>query len=244
MTDQSPRWERDPTGRHEQRYWDGEKWTDHVADGGTTAVDPVIATAAQSGAEEPTQPAQAIDATVAMPSIERTAVVERVVDERPWWRKKRFLLPIGLFILLIVAGLLGDPPEDDPDERITTASSTTAVEDNLPVATTFTTFQPTTAVTPAPTIAAPPTTARPAAATTARPAPTAAPTTTARPAATTAPPVTAAPTTAAATYVTPGAYCSPAGATGTSKNGEPMTCATESCKGEPYDRPRWRKTNC
>jgi hypothetical protein len=32
-------WYRDPSGRHELRYWDGTAWTDHVADGGQTAVD-------------------------------------------------------------------------------------------------------------------------------------------------------------------------------------------------------------
>ena len=31
----------DPTGRHRQRYWDGAAWTEHVADDGTTGVDPV-----------------------------------------------------------------------------------------------------------------------------------------------------------------------------------------------------------
>jgi hypothetical protein len=34
-----PRWAYDPTGRHELRYWDGERWTHHVADGGVQASD-------------------------------------------------------------------------------------------------------------------------------------------------------------------------------------------------------------
>ena len=29
-------WFDDPTGAHELRYWDGDEWTDHVADGGVT----------------------------------------------------------------------------------------------------------------------------------------------------------------------------------------------------------------
>jgi hypothetical protein len=33
-------WYPDPTGRHQQRYWDGARWTDNVADGGQQAVDP------------------------------------------------------------------------------------------------------------------------------------------------------------------------------------------------------------
>jgi Protein of unknown function (DUF2510) len=34
-------WYPDPRSRHELRYWDGAAWTDHVADGGQTSVDPV-----------------------------------------------------------------------------------------------------------------------------------------------------------------------------------------------------------
>ena len=34
-------WHPDPTGRHEYRYWDGERWTDHVADQGQASIDPV-----------------------------------------------------------------------------------------------------------------------------------------------------------------------------------------------------------
>ena len=33
------RWADDPLGRHEQRYWDGSRWTEHVADRGVASVD-------------------------------------------------------------------------------------------------------------------------------------------------------------------------------------------------------------
>ncbi len=36
-------WYPDPSGRHEVRYWDGEAWTGHVADGGVPAEDPLPA---------------------------------------------------------------------------------------------------------------------------------------------------------------------------------------------------------
>lgn len=36
------RWAADPFGRHEQRWWDGEAWTEHVADAGVAAVDPPV----------------------------------------------------------------------------------------------------------------------------------------------------------------------------------------------------------
>lgn len=35
------RWGDDPTGRHGLRYWDGQRWTEHVADGTTQGIDPV-----------------------------------------------------------------------------------------------------------------------------------------------------------------------------------------------------------
>ncbi len=34
-------WHADPTGRYEQRYWDGQGWTSHVVRGGVQASDPV-----------------------------------------------------------------------------------------------------------------------------------------------------------------------------------------------------------
>jgi hypothetical protein len=44
--------------------------------------------------------------------------------------------------------------------------------------------------------------------------------------------------------VTPGAFCAPQGATGTTSTGLPMTCAGAKCDGTAYTQPRWRKTNC
>jgi hypothetical protein len=34
-------WAADPTERHQWRWWDGHRWTDHVADDGEAAVDPL-----------------------------------------------------------------------------------------------------------------------------------------------------------------------------------------------------------
>ncbi|QXC63499.1 DUF2510 domain-containing protein [Aquihabitans sp. G128] len=34
-------WHPDPAGRHEQRYYDGTAWTDHVVDGGVQSTDPL-----------------------------------------------------------------------------------------------------------------------------------------------------------------------------------------------------------
>ncbi len=34
-------WAPDPSGRHEQRWWDGKGWSEHVVDGGVRGVDPL-----------------------------------------------------------------------------------------------------------------------------------------------------------------------------------------------------------
>jgi hypothetical protein len=36
----APGWAADPYGRHQWRYWDGNRWTDQVADGSTQSTDP------------------------------------------------------------------------------------------------------------------------------------------------------------------------------------------------------------
>jgi len=36
----APGWLTDPSGRHQQRYWSGSEWTEHVTDGGVPGTDP------------------------------------------------------------------------------------------------------------------------------------------------------------------------------------------------------------
>lgn len=36
----APGWLTDPSGRHEQRYWSGSEWTEHVLNGGVPGTDP------------------------------------------------------------------------------------------------------------------------------------------------------------------------------------------------------------
>lgn len=43
MVDPPPNWYPDPTTRHELRYWDGGRWTAHVASAGDQQVDPLTA---------------------------------------------------------------------------------------------------------------------------------------------------------------------------------------------------------
>lgn len=44
-------WYPDPTGRHDQRYWDGEQWTEHVFTDGVQGVDPLEQPAPAVGAD-------------------------------------------------------------------------------------------------------------------------------------------------------------------------------------------------
>ena len=43
MSTNAAAWYADPSRRHEVRYWNGEAWTEHVADNGVASVDPVPA---------------------------------------------------------------------------------------------------------------------------------------------------------------------------------------------------------
>jgi type II secretory pathway pseudopilin PulG len=36
---QAPAWQPDPTGRHEARFWDGYRWTEHISDRGVQGTD-------------------------------------------------------------------------------------------------------------------------------------------------------------------------------------------------------------
>jgi hypothetical protein len=50
----APGWYPDPYRRHESRYWDGGRWTEHVSDAGSAAVDPT-----EWGASASTEPVAA-----------------------------------------------------------------------------------------------------------------------------------------------------------------------------------------
>lgn len=41
MSENPARWIADPSSRHQLRYWDGTKWTEHVSDNGVQSVDPM-----------------------------------------------------------------------------------------------------------------------------------------------------------------------------------------------------------
>jgi hypothetical protein len=81
MTDSTPGWQADPTGKHDHRYWDGSQWTDNVSDAGVAGMDPYAADADATVADADADAPAALD-TPAAP--EPPAPVEpTVVDAAP-----------------------------------------------------------------------------------------------------------------------------------------------------------------
>ena len=80
------RWAADPMGRHELRYWDGKKWTDHVSTGGAVSADPVSAPVqprySQSVESQPpmNQPLSAPVNQIDMPTIGRPSIVPQSIS--------------------------------------------------------------------------------------------------------------------------------------------------------------------
>lgn len=62
MTQPAPDWYPDPLGRHDHRYWDGTRWTEHVADQGIQAVDPLPGATAPTGVDADTDTGTDLDA--------------------------------------------------------------------------------------------------------------------------------------------------------------------------------------
>lgn len=73
-------WLPDPTRRHELRYWSGEAWTEHVADEGVQAVDPLPA--GDDAAQEFAAPAEPVDEHVPVTRGGSGGITGDLVDGR------------------------------------------------------------------------------------------------------------------------------------------------------------------
>lgn len=69
MTDATASWQPDPTGRHDHRYWDGSRWTEHVADAGVSATDPYEGTHAPPESTDEAAPAAEAETAAAEPEV-------------------------------------------------------------------------------------------------------------------------------------------------------------------------------
>lgn len=87
MTDKTPAgWYDNPDGSNTFRYFDGDKWTDH--------------TSPKAGGESPPE-----------------SDLQGVVDEgesgpRPWFKKKRFIIPAALVVIVVLGAAIGGLSED------------------------------------------------------------------------------------------------------------------------------------
>jgi hypothetical protein len=127
-------WQNDPYGRFQQRYWDGTKWTEHVATGGQQQVDPLGASAvvpfAIPSTAVPASSPSAIDATQAFAAPAGSAAGGRVVATldamRPDSEERRTPSLIaalaGLGGVLVAFGAL-IATGDDPSEGVIIAVS-------------------------------------------------------------------------------------------------------------------------
>lgn len=77
-----------PTPDGTQRYWDGSQWTDNVAQPGSAG--------AGGSGPEPATPK----------------------DERPLWKKKRFLIPVAVLIIALLINTLGGGGDDAAEEAL------------------------------------------------------------------------------------------------------------------------------
>jgi hypothetical protein len=65
MSDNTPGWQPDPSGKHDHRYWDGSQWTDNVSDGGVAGTDPYVPDATVADAPTPDDAPTAVDTPAA-----------------------------------------------------------------------------------------------------------------------------------------------------------------------------------
>jgi hypothetical protein len=96
-----------PDSKGTVRWWDGDQWTNitppPTPEPAAPAEDPALTAAAEEGAAAPAR-------------VETTSTVSEATspdraaagDDRPWYKKKRYLIPIGVFLVLGVIGAFVD----------------------------------------------------------------------------------------------------------------------------------------
>jgi hypothetical protein len=147
MSDDPAGWQPDPTGEHEHRYWDGQQWTDHVADAGVASTDPYAPVADR---DETTPDAVSPDApTVVTPvpggdtAVYPTAAPPPYVPptplatggDGPRGGSRRGLVIGGAVLAAVVVAVIaflalgGD--DDEPTEQVSDEITTTTVDESV-----------------------------------------------------------------------------------------------------------------
>lgn len=97
-------WYPDSTGT--TRWWDGEQWTEHTPPPPPTQQAPTAST------PEPVFPSAAEAEPHARTRADAKAEKAYEKASRPWYKKKRFILPLG-FIALMIAVAAGSGGDGD-----------------------------------------------------------------------------------------------------------------------------------
>jgi len=146
-----PGWQPDPTGRHEYRYWDGARFTDDVADGGATAVDPMTPSPEPppTAVQPPVPPAPPVPAAVPPAAAPPAAVPPPPsyddLDDGPSGRSTLLLAVLALLVVGLTAAIIvvvlntggsGDDDDAATDDTTTSTSTTAATTTTAPTTTT------------------------------------------------------------------------------------------------------------
>lgn len=114
------RWASDPLGRHEMRYWDGTRWTEHVADAGVSAIDhghdrpaqaPTIAVPVQAAAwSAPLTASTTLAPVREAPLVERTACRPQPLSARFEQQSTEIVFHDGQRVAVATPLLIGRDP--------------------------------------------------------------------------------------------------------------------------------------
>lgn len=133
MSDNTPGWQTDPTGKHDHRYWDGSQWTDNVSNAGVASTD-----AYASAADAPVDPTvvapapPAPDATASWPTTPGAPaapppyVPTKPVSSGAGGSKKGLLVGGAILaaVAIAVVAFLALGGDDDEEKKTDNASST------------------------------------------------------------------------------------------------------------------------
>lgn len=159
MSTTSAGWFADPTGRSEHRYWDGNRWTEHVSHLGIPATDPIDAFGTPIG---PVAPAPTPIPIATEPGTPARSGIWAV----PWWA-----WAIGAAVLVFAVAVAAIVIPTSEGREITTGTSfatgpsttttTSTTTSSTTTSTTTTTILPPTTTTTAPPPPPPPPAAAP-----------------------------------------------------------------------------------
>ncbi len=111
-------WYSDPTRRHTNRYWDGVRWTEHVATGASSSTDPIEASAAL------VPPAPGTEARPAAPPAQHIEVTSRSGGSMLGAVIGVLIAAIVLVVVLIMVNS-SDSSDPSTTEPVTTQPETT-----------------------------------------------------------------------------------------------------------------------